>query len=131
MLLALGFPARFIMVCVTSPKFSLMVNGSMYGHFNSKRGLRQGNPFSPLLFVVCMEYLSRILKKISMRPEFIFHPRCAPMQLIHLFFAEDLILLSSSFLILHAYKQMIKSLLYTIVVCLRVMLIKFYKFRAL
>lgn len=97
MLVVVGFPTRFthlIMVCVTSPKFSLMVNGSMYGHFSSKRGLRQGDPLSPLLFVVCMKYLSRIIKKISMRPDFSFHPKCAPMQLTHLCFADDLILCS-------------------------------------
>ncbi|CAH9115366.1 unnamed protein product [Cuscuta europaea] len=93
----LGFPEKFIawiMECVTTASFSVSLNGLLYGHFKGKRGIRQGDPMSPLLFVMCLEYFSRMLNLRTKGPNFNFHPQCASLGISHLAYADDLILFS-------------------------------------
>lgn len=73
---------------------ALSINGGICGFFKGKKRLRQGDPISPLLFVIAMEYFSRIMKKMSSRKEFKFHYRCSSLKLTHLIFSHDLMLFS-------------------------------------
>ncbi|XP_074306637.1 uncharacterized protein LOC141641891 [Silene latifolia] len=89
-----GFPPRFtkwVLACVTSSHFSLNINGSVEGFFPGQRGLRQGDPLSPYLFVLCMEVLSRLLRTLPTHPGFSYHPKCVKVKLTHLIFADDLL----------------------------------------
>jgi hypothetical protein len=54
----------WIMGCVNSTNFSVLINGSPSSFFRSSRGLRHGFPLSPLLFLLIVECLSRILLKL-------------------------------------------------------------------
>lgn len=95
----MNFPKKFIewiMVCITSPKFSVMVNGNPAGFFSSTRGLRQGDPISPLLFCLVMEIFSSLLEKEVREKRISLIPKCKGMRLSHLIFADDLMIFSKA-----------------------------------
>ena len=91
-----GLPSHFINLvhaCISSPMFSVIINGQSFAKFNSTRGIRQGCPLSPYLFVLVVNELSIMLQdalQANHLSDISLGPNCPP---IHsLMFADDLII---------------------------------------
>ncbi|KAL6318412.1 hypothetical protein AAG906_041175 [Vitis piasezkii] len=74
--------------CISIAKFLVLVNGVPAGFFSSSKGLRQGDPLSPYLFVMGMEVLSVLIRRAR---------GSGPVANIsHLLFADDTIVFSEA-----------------------------------
>ena len=81
------------MSCVTSTRISIFFNRGTLDPFTLIRGLRQGDPISPYLFILCMEFLRHLIEQKCVAGE--WKPLKASRENIgisHLFFVDDLIL---------------------------------------
>ncbi|XP_075109150.1 uncharacterized protein LOC142180944 [Nicotiana tabacum] len=90
----LGIPEKFvkwIMVCISTVSYSVIINGKPTKPFEVRKGLRQGD-ISLLLFVMAMDNLCRLMKQLRNNKELKFYPRCAKVNLVQLGFAGDLLL---------------------------------------
>lgn len=91
-MLKMGFPHQFvstIMRCVTTVTFSILIDGSNSKEFQPQRGLRQGDPLSPYLFIICVDVFSELINKANNNK--LIHGvkivNGAP-EITHLFFAD-------------------------------------------
>lgn len=65
----MGFAERWIqllMQCVKIVSYSILINGQPHGSITPSRGIRQGDPLSPYLFIICTEAMSSLLQKEAM-----------------------------------------------------------------
>nr|GEZ67159.1 hypothetical protein [Tanacetum cinerariifolium] len=90
-----GFPnkmVKWIMVCVSTTKLSININGEREGYFNGGRGLRQGDSMSPYLFTLVMEAFNIIIRKnITDAKEFKYRQGCQKLGITHICFGDDLL----------------------------------------
>jgi len=84
---------RWIMSCVSSIRFSIRFNGVLTDSFTPTRGLRQGDPLSPYLFLFVADALSMTLQNETRNGnlEELKITRAAP-GISHLLFADDALL---------------------------------------
>ena len=82
-----------IMRCISSVSYSVIINGDTFGNIVPTRGLRQGDPLSPYLFLLCAEGLSALLHDAARNQLLngISLCRGCP-RITHLFFADDSLL---------------------------------------
>ncbi|XP_062074934.1 uncharacterized protein LOC133778939 [Humulus lupulus] len=94
-LIEFSFPNKFIkwvMTCLKDPAYLILMNGRIQGGFRGQKGLRQGDPISPLLFELAMEYCTQLLCQASMGKGFRYHSKCKPLKIVNLCFADDLVI---------------------------------------
>lgn len=94
------FPPKLILLiksCLNQSRVTILVNGSGQGFITPNRGLRQGCPLSPYLFILAMEILtkqfyqkvqSRVIKGIKLA-------RSAP-AITHILYADDLMVMGQA-----------------------------------
>lgn len=88
----MGFDTKWIawiMSCITSVSYTVLLNGQTHGRF-PERGIRQRDPLSPFLFILCAEALVHVMNRAEQQGRISgmrLTKQCPPIQ--HLFFADD------------------------------------------
>ncbi|XP_024178139.1 uncharacterized protein LOC112184080 [Rosa chinensis] len=93
MLLKLGFQSswvQMIMSCISQVTYSILIQGEPSTKLSPTRGIRQGDPLSPYIFILCAEGLSALISDAVQHNAITGLQMCpqAP-TLHHLFFADD------------------------------------------
>ncbi|GJV28938.1 putative RNA-directed DNA polymerase, eukaryota, reverse transcriptase zinc-binding domain protein, partial [Tanacetum coccineum] len=96
MLSALGFGSkwrRWINLCLQTSRSSVLVNGSPSSEFPFSRGLRQGDPLSPFLFIIIMEGINIVLED-AVASGLIHGTKVGDtnLNISHLFYADDVVI---------------------------------------
>ncbi|XP_018474082.1 uncharacterized protein LOC108845359 [Raphanus sativus] len=89
----LGFHDKFthmILQCITTVTYSFLINDEVYGNVKPYRGIRQGDPLSPYIFILCGEVLSGLCREAERTGELqgVRVARGSP-RVSHLLFADD------------------------------------------
>jgi hypothetical protein len=74
----MNFPKKFInwiMICVSTVSYKYAINGQQSELLKAKRGLRQGDPISPLLFVLIIGIFAQMFEESPQETGFQFSPK--------------------------------------------------------
>ena len=95
-MLQMGFSEKWValvMECITTMTHSLLINGEPQETITPTRGIRQGDPLSPYLFLLCSEGLHRLIQSTTSRGDIKGVSICRNgSKLTYLFFADDSLL---------------------------------------
>lgn len=83
---------KLIFSCSSSIEFTLLLNGGKVGSFSPQRGLRQGDPLSPYLFILSLEALTRLIEADNTINGIKVCTTAPPIS--HILFADDLLIAS-------------------------------------
>ena len=86
---------NWIMGCLTSANFAVLINGTPSKFFSASRGIRQGCPLSPLLFILVIEGLGFLISDARDHGLIRGIKVSSLLALTHLLFVDDVILLGT------------------------------------
>jgi hypothetical protein len=87
---------NWIMACVVSTSYATLINEEATKFFKSSKGLRQGCPLSPLLFILVMEGLSLSLKKAQSEGHITGIKVSRMIKILHLLFVDDILIMTKA-----------------------------------
>jgi hypothetical protein len=113
-MLKTGFDSKWlqwIMMCVETVDYSVIVNNELVGSIIPGRGLREGDPLSPYLFILCAEGLSALIRRAERSGDLHGVSICTNAPTIsHLLFVDDCFLF---FRVDDSEAQVMKNILHT------------------
>ncbi|XP_068319700.1 uncharacterized mitochondrial protein AtMg01250-like [Pyrus communis] len=88
---------RWIKEYISSTLFSILVNENPTGYIMPKRGLRQGDPLSLYLFLLCIEGFSMLIKN-GLERDALHRYKVTPtgLPILHFFFADDYVMFGNA-----------------------------------
>jgi hypothetical protein len=87
---------NWILGCISSATLAVLINGEATKTFRCERGLRQGCPLSPLLFILILEGLSILLKNSQAEGHLSGVKISGLTHILHILFVDDVLILTSA-----------------------------------